>query len=227
MKKSLCAILLLSFFAPLLANEDCDDAIQEGIQKYNAGKYTMAKQLFEFATGVCGADYGDVASWISKCDKKLVSQLSLNKTSSQRVTINQSAISTTPSASLDRERCEYNVNKNGKMGLLSHVKFTVKNMQNRTGKVAVYFYKDDENSTPLKDKNNSYRTKEGNVGFYIDYTPQNNNQVYEDFLLFMPNEELDITALGRHFLKYRVVILDDCSNELAHSEWSRFNYTLK
>lgn len=65
-------IMLFSTAIPALyADGICDDAISEGKQKYNAGDYQKAKELFEFAQSRCGSTYGDAQSWLDKCNEAL------------------------------------------------------------------------------------------------------------------------------------------------------------
>ena len=52
-------------------NSLCDEAIYEGKQKYNAGNYQKAKELFEYAQNECGSNYGNAQSWIDKCNEAL------------------------------------------------------------------------------------------------------------------------------------------------------------
>lgn len=63
------------------ADETCDQSLIEAKQKYNAGNYEKAKALFEFVKDECGSNFGDVISWISKCNDALTPILSLSSTS--------------------------------------------------------------------------------------------------------------------------------------------------
>lgn len=62
----------------LFADETCDDALTEGKQKYNAGNYQKAKELFRFVQSECGNSYGDAQSWINKCNEALTPRLSVS-----------------------------------------------------------------------------------------------------------------------------------------------------
>lgn len=74
------SILVLLVLCPmvLFADETCDDALTEGKQKYNAGNYQKAKELFRFVQSECGNSYGDVQSWINRCDAALTPTLSVS-----------------------------------------------------------------------------------------------------------------------------------------------------
>lgn len=64
--------MLFSAIAPVLyADEICNAAIAEGKQKYSAGDYQRAKELFEYAQSECGSNYGNAQSWIDKCNDAL------------------------------------------------------------------------------------------------------------------------------------------------------------
>ncbi len=62
-------IMLCAAIPALYADDICDAAVEEGIQKYNAGNYQKAKELFEYVKSECGSKYGDVLSWIDKCNR--------------------------------------------------------------------------------------------------------------------------------------------------------------
>ena len=77
--------MLFSTAIPALyADGICDDAISEGKQKYNAGDYQKAKELFEFAQSRCGREnkYSDIQYWIDQCKEALTpTTLSVSSTS--------------------------------------------------------------------------------------------------------------------------------------------------
>ncbi|MGN1239271.1 MAG: hypothetical protein ACI4TV_00180, partial [Paludibacteraceae bacterium] len=78
---SLISFLLCICFATLLADDDCDQAINEAKTAYNAGKYATAKSLFDYVVGECGANYSNAASWSKTCADKLTPQLTVSRTS--------------------------------------------------------------------------------------------------------------------------------------------------
>lgn len=82
-RHSICMIGALCCFIPfhLSADELCDQALNEGKQKYNAGQYQQAKELFNFVREECGASYGAANSWINKCNEALIPKLSVSRTS--------------------------------------------------------------------------------------------------------------------------------------------------
>lgn len=70
--------LLLSHSIVLFADETCNEALVEGKQKYNAGDYQKAKELFQFVQSECGNSYGDAQGWINKCNEALTPRLSVS-----------------------------------------------------------------------------------------------------------------------------------------------------
>ena len=71
-------VLLVLCPMVLFADETCDEALAEGKLKYNAGNYQKAKELFRFVQSECGNSYGDVQSWVNKCDAALTPILSVS-----------------------------------------------------------------------------------------------------------------------------------------------------
>jgi len=123
--------------------------------------------------------------------------------------INMSTIS----AKIDKVVPEYNISQNGQQGMNIRVSFSVLNMLNKKGQCNAYFYNSSGN--PLMDKNKKYHTNSGKVCSWYTYTPAHANCVYNDFLIFMPYEELHVE--GRHSLKFQVEILDDKLKSIARS----------
>jgi hypothetical protein len=98
----------------------------------------------------------------------------------------------TPSGTFQRMWIEYNITENGRKGMRIHTAFTVYDMKDIPGYLALYFqYK---NGTPIRDKNDSYNSSDGNVAAYREITPAYNPAVYEDFTIFMPYDELDLPS---------------------------------
>lgn len=119
---------------------------------------------------------------------------------------------------------DHNQMRDGVKGMLIHVKFSVYNMLNRTGRCIAYFYYDDADNTPLQDLNNSYRTSSGHVAVGKDFSPSYESSTYNDFTLFIPYSELHVT--GKHSLKFHIRIYDKESDEWLcdNSAWQYFTY---
>ncbi len=70
--KKICLFVFLFSYVFVFADENCDEALKEGKQKYKAGDYSAACELFRWVSAECGSSYKDVESWLSKsCEVKL------------------------------------------------------------------------------------------------------------------------------------------------------------
>ncbi len=88
-------------------------------------------------------------------------------------------------------RLEHNVSKQGINGMNIHFSFIINDLKEiKCGAIAPFYY---ENKQPLKDFNNAYRTHEGYVAVYKDFIPPSERAIYQDFILFLPYQELHIT----------------------------------
>lgn len=96
MKKIILFIFLFSAIS-IFADENCDEALKEGKQQFNAGNYSAACELFRWVSAECGSSYKDVQSWINKsCEVTLkvsnssISVPPLSATRTVTVTCNRS-----------------------------------------------------------------------------------------------------------------------------------------
>lgn len=126
------------------------------------------------------------------------------------------------SATIRNVRSEFNVMQGNQKGMRIHIEFSTSKFWGRTGLVAAYFCFDD--GTPLKDMNQKYRTTTGDVSAVQTFVPLYLNSQYDDFVLFIPYDELHMSP-GKHNLKFIVRIWDDNTRELACSNWVFFNYS--
>lgn len=111
--------------------------------------------------------------------------------------------------SIDSVRMEHGVYQGGQVGMNICVTFTVRNMKNVEGKVAVYFYLND--GRKLRDLNNSHNTPDGQVAVSAPFTPGFDNALYTDFVVFIPLSELHLGS-GRFSLYFDIEIYDVRSN---------------
>lgn len=127
------------------------------------------------------------------------------------------------SANIEKIWVDYDQYKNGKKGMLIHVKFTIDGMKGNDGMCALYFkYK---NGDFLKDYNNSYNSSDGCVSCGATFTPGYDSTVYNDYQLFMPYEELHMSS-GKSNLAFYAIIYNKSNNEnLARSSDQCFDYT--
>ncbi len=111
---------------------------------------------------------------------------------------NKAPVTAKPSATFDRMWIEYDVTEEGKFGMRIHVKFTVRNMKDIPGYLAIFFER--ENGTRLKSYDNIYQSKGKDVATYRSLTPGFDAAVYEDYTAFIPYSELHLTK-GEHNLR--------------------------
>jgi hypothetical protein len=106
-------------------------------------------------------------------------------------------------ARLDDLWVDYDVTEGGKKGMRIHVRFTVMNMKDIDGYVAVYF--EQKNGEQIKG-GTGYMSKSGQLAVYKSIKPAYPEAVYNDLTLFMPYEEIRLSK-GRHDLKLEVSII--------------------
>lgn len=144
-----------------------------------------------------------------------------NESVIKKITISQSAQQ--PTASIEKVSVDHNVYEDGKKGMRIHVKFNVNYMLQKKGKVIAYFY---DGNLALKDNNNEYGTIDGYVCCSKVFSPSYENSIYNDFVLFMPYNELHVNQ-SKYDLKFIVQIYDENSMKfIAKSDYTNFIYTI-
>ena len=124
-------------------------------------------------------------------------------------------------AQIEKTWLDYDVQtKDGTTGLVIHTRFIVSGLQNVTNQCNAYFYF--ENGEPLKDYNNNYCCGDGTVCIPGEYTPDYQNCRFDDFQLFIPNEELHVTGSGNLIYVISVFNGDDV---IAQSEQQVFPFS--
>lgn len=130
------------------------------------------------------------------------------------------------SATINRIWEEHNVFQEQQKGMKIHVKFNTCNMQNVQGKCIAYFYYN--NGTALKDDNNSYRSSDGQVIVEQNFKSSYKETLYEDFVLFIPYNELHLSSEEKTNLKTHVVLQASSTTtqpkKLTTSDWIYFWY---
>ncbi len=96
-----------------------------------------------------------------------------------RIDITQAASAISRSGEIEEVWVDYDQWENGRKGMLIHVKFTVNNMLNRTGRCAAYFFYQDGNR--LEDYNDNYSTPDGQVAFSETFVPKYENTRFKRF----------------------------------------------
>ena len=124
-------------------------------------------------------------------------------------------------AQIEKTWLDYDVQtEDGTVGLVIHTQFVVSGLQNVTNQCNAYFYF--ENGEPLKDYNNNYCCGDGTVCIPGEYTPDYQNCRFDDFQLFIPNEELHVTGSGNLIYVISIFNGDDV---IAQSEQQVFPFS--
>lgn len=144
----------------------------------------------------------------------------------QKITLSQTGKSSysNKSAKINRIWVDHNVYEDGKKGMRIHINMNVYNLKSKQCRATAYFYT--ESGTALTDRNNNYHTTDGKVSCGENFNPGYDNTIYEDFTIFMPNNELHIYTKGSY--KFYVLLWDKSvspSQALAESDWIGFTYT--
>ena len=128
-----------------------------------------------------------------------------------------------PSAEIEKVWQEFDVYQNGKKGIKIHVKFSVNDMKGQKGACVVKFYY--KNGTDLYQYFNG--TKELLLMINSEYfTPSYDNAIYNDFVVFIPYDNLGSTLpRGRTDLKFLVMISQDEGKGLTLSDYTEISYT--
>ena len=69
-----CLICTCSFF--VYADGECEKALREAKDYYNAGNYQKAKESYDYVVKVCGSDYRNAAAMSKNCQEMLTQQSS-------------------------------------------------------------------------------------------------------------------------------------------------------
>lgn len=136
-----------------------------------------------------------------------------------------SSVNAQAGATFDRMWIDYNIKEGTQDGMRLHVKFTANNLKSAECQLRIKFYYDNEES-PLRDNNKRFYTTEGNVAVFRDLKPGYNEAVYEDYQLFMPYDELDLTY-GEYNLKMDVDLIYKDGELIQHLTWYPFTYSKK
>ncbi len=126
-----------------------------------------------------------------------------------------------PSATFERIWIDYDITEGGVKGMRVHVKFTVVNMKGIAGYLAIYFQ--DNDGTPLEDNNNKFDSADGTVAVYRAIAPGYQTTAYEDYTVFMPYSELDLSD-GKYNLKMDVDVIYKEGGMIGHLTLYDFVY---
>lgn len=136
----------------------------------------------------------------------------------RRVSIHQNAPG--PSADIKSVWVDHNYYYNGSYGMKIHIKFETERMQGKTGQINAYFYYNNDN--PIKDRNFSYRTTDGNVSVGESFTPKYDGSTFNDYWLFIPYSELHLS--GTSISCYLIAAIFYNRDQIATSEKYHFRF---
>ncbi len=126
---------------------------------------------------------------------------------------------TAPTVKFDRIWVDSNVTEDDVKGMRIHTAFTVSNMLNTSGYLAVYFEK--KNGDLLKTTNTKYSTKGGQVAAFRQITPAYNPATYSDFSVFIPYKEFNLPP-GDYDLKLDADLIYENGDMIQHLDFYEF-----
>lgn len=126
------------------------------------------------------------------------------------------------SATFQKIWVDYDVTEGGKRGMRIHTAFKAYGMKGISSYLQIKFQKAD--GTPLRDKNGEFVAEDGSVAAFGVLKPGYDPAVYEDFDIFMPYAELDLTS-GKHSLKMDVDVIYENGDLIQHLTLYEFEYT--
>ncbi|NLZ72456.1 MAG: SH3 domain-containing protein [Bacteroidales bacterium] len=188
---------------------------------YSIDENNFAKINFKGTIAYASANYlRAIAS--AKASSRNIQSTHKNKTIKKTQEVVPSKIST----SIKQAWIEHNVFQNKQKGMKIHIEFYTYNMQHIMGNCVVRFCY--TSGVELKDYNNLYHDKQGNVAIMSPFKSGYENAVYKDFVLFMPYGELHLPDEGKIKLKAKVELWTNQasipSKKLATSDWLYFWY---
>ena len=126
-----------------------------------------------------------------------------------------------PSATFERLWIDYDITQGGVKGMRIHVKFKVYDMKGMDGYLAIYFQEKD--GTALEDNNGKFDSADGTVAVYREIAPGYQTTVYDDYTVFMPYSELDLTD-GDYTLRMDVDVIYKEGGLVDHLTFHEFTY---
>jgi hypothetical protein len=124
-------------------------------------------------------------------------------------------------------RIVHNVKINGQVGMRVHASFTVKYALDTPCQLIAYFYYDGQDNIPLEAGDPKYRSKNGKVSAFVNFTPAYDPAVYKDLQIFIPYDALNMESGETHDLKFYLALYQkDGSLFFAKSGWYKFQLTM-
>lgn len=168
-----------------------------------AGNCDRAQTLYNAWTGLTGRTDDEIVRQIAECRNR----------------------ATRPTAPLpiviiDSVQQTHNVDRYGLIGMEISVSFSVSGMLNRIGQVSVNFFHRD--GRYLIGVSNEHRSITGRAGVWRNFTPNYQNDIFSNFVLFMPYRELGLSSAVHNKLKFDVGIFDEYRNQLDRYDFVNF-----
>lgn len=126
--------------------------------------------------------------------------------SGKSVRVNVSQDATIPRVTIDNISVIHDDQLPQGKGMTVKFKMSTVNLANKDCRAVVYFY--DGSGNPLKDTNNSYCSKDGQISSGENFHPRSNNSEYTNFNVSIPYSELHLTGTGKKSVKYRIIVWD-------------------
>ena len=120
---------------------------------------------------------------------------------------------TQPYAEITSINVEHNVFSNGIEGMNFKCSFITHNMKGKKGSACLYFY--NNVGKPLKDFNNAYTKTDGDVAAHIDISPNYDDCVFTDVLIFFPYSELHLNDKYSADIQYSFCVFCEGANALT------------
>lgn len=129
-----------------------------------------------------------------------------------------------PKVVFEKMTVDFKAKEGEQDGMLLHLRFTVQSMKEIESTVAVYFAYNDYHRGWLKDTNQKYYSRAGEVAVYRNIKPAYDTAFYEDFQIFMPYNELDLWP-GNYDLLMDVKLIKPEGGVISKLTQYAFNFT--
>lgn len=126
------------------------------------------------------------------------------------------------SATLEKMWIDYNVQEAGKLGMVVHVKVTVRGLKDEDLYLQLLFEKQD--GTKLSSNNKVYRNPEGQTAAYKRMRPIYDSALFNDVAVFIPYEEFNL-PVGKYDLRIHADLIYTDYSTLQHLDYYNFTYS--
>ncbi|MCS6873764.1 MAG: hypothetical protein N2Z23_01235 [Pyrinomonadaceae bacterium] len=125
-------------------------------------------------------------------------------------------------APVDRVWVDYNVTKNGVVGMVVHTKFRVIGFKDTDASLRVLVFFDDNN--PVKGNSARYRASNGQLVVYVPIKPCCTVTDYDDLSVFIPYSEFSLSP-GEYKLKLDIDLIYPDDTLIQHMAFHDFIFT--